>query len=209
MPVVFETNKENKSFLSVWKIKETEKQLAELLSFTELMRNQLKLISNSEKRLEWLASRLLIQRLSGLPPCVSHTSSGKPNLNKSDLNVTISHTKGFAAVLISSQACGVDMEYPSSRISKLSERFVNPTEEKYISGRDEPTYHAVIWCAKETLYKTAGIQGIIFKDQMVIDPFLPEKSGTLSGRILFEDSPVQEYDLSYKITDEYYLVWHW
>jgi 4'-phosphopantetheinyl transferase EntD len=209
MPLLYRQKGPNQTQVAVWQITESEPKLMSRLTFCESMTQQLKPISNPSKRLEWLASRILIQELLDCPPAVSYSTNGKPRIEGKDVHLSISHTSGFAAVVASPQkATGIDIEYPSPRIKKLSPRFVNATEEKQfeICGRERGS--ALVWCAKETLYKIVDTPGIQFKEDMVIEGLSPDMSGTLKSMIFVHGQWVSMV-LQYRVTPEYYLVWYW
>ncbi len=209
MPLIFNIENTSSAELAVWKIEETEEELLSMLRFTKNMTTALNRINHEEKRLEWLASRILIQKLSGNSPCVQYQENGSPELNSSEVNLSISHTKGYAAVIVSSQKkCGIDIEYPSPRVSKIAEKFISESEAAYIPVDEENKYNLLIWCAKETLFKTHDTPGLNFKKHLEISPFKLAKEGILKAKTSMEGLKGTNL-LYYVITNNYYLVWHW
>jgi 4'-phosphopantetheinyl transferase EntD len=209
MPLLYRQEGPKQAQMAVWQITESEEELINRLSFCTSMDRQLQPISNPAKRLEWLASRLLIQELLQCPPALSYSVNGKPHMTERDVHLSISHTSGFAAVVVSPQKpTGIDIEYPSPRIEKLSARFVNATEERQfpLCGREKGC--ALVWCAKETLYKIMDTPGVLFKEDMEIEGLSPHSSGTLKARVNIQDQWLSLV-LQYRITPEYYLVWYW
>jgi phosphopantetheinyl transferase len=78
---------------------------------------------------------------------ISYEPSGKPFLN--DYDISISHTKGFAAVILSQTGnVAVDIEYYSARVQKIADRFIRSDEQA-----DSLNDKLVNWCAKEVMYK--------------------------------------------------------
>lgn len=209
MPLLHRQEGPNQAQMAVWQITESEEELINRLSFCASMDFQLQPISNPSKRLEWLASRLLIQELLQCTPAVNYSANGKPFMEGRDVHLSISHTSGFAAVVVSPQKpTGIDIEYPSPRMEKLSARFVNAAEEKQFSicGRERGS--ALVWCAKETLYKIMDTPGVLFKEDMGIDGLSTDASGTLKAQVNIRDQRLSLV-LQYRITAEYYLVWYW
>lgn len=209
MPIIFHQKRGEGSQVAVWRIDETEARLIKMLPLKEEMEAQLNRFSCASRRLEWLASRVLLSQLAQCHPVVEYTKTGQPFVRGSEHNISISHTRGFAAVCISSRvSAGIDIEYPSERISRLETRFVNPQEASFIPSDNQAVYHGLIWCAKETLYKMAATPGLIFKDDMLISPFKAENKGAMATK-LFLNTEVKYYQLLYKVEPDYYLVWHY
>jgi len=195
--------------LAVWKIEETEHDLLNLLpplksKEAEFLQN----ISHTARRMEWLASRVLIHRLTGLYPAIHYNRNGQPTLPGSKKNISISHTHHYAAILLSEESMpGVDIEFPSSRIRKVSDRFLNPKEKTFINDTTSDLQMGIIWCAKEAIYKTAGIPGLIFKDQIIISAFHPvDDHGILKASLITQERE-QQLLLNYRIDQNYFLVW--
>ena len=119
----------------IWKIEESSEVLLSLLRNREEYLPQLELIRTEQRRREWLACRVLLQELTGGPVCVAYRPNGAPYLSGSSLHISISHTKGYAAVLLQNRpAAGIDIEYHSGRVSRIRSRFMNPEEEAGIGA---------------------------------------------------------------------------
>ena len=81
------------------------------------------------RRLEYVAVRLLIFTLTGEELQVEYLPSGRPFFRDRRLQLSISHTFGYAAVLFSEEyEAGLDIEVFSERIVKLKERLIGPEE---------------------------------------------------------------------------------
>ena len=81
------------------------------------------------KRRERMSVRaLMVEMNNGVLPEVSYNESGKPLLTDGR-HISISHTKGIVAVIISEHhPVGVDVEYCSDRVSRVARRFVREDE---------------------------------------------------------------------------------
>ena len=94
---------------------------------------------------------------------------------------SISHTKNFVAVIVSNEPVGVDIEYKSDRIFRITEKFMSQEELKTlacfsntfadISKNAEKTtnfstetqkFALLCWCAKETVFKMIDEIGVDF-----------------------------------------------
>lgn len=91
-------------------------------------------------------------RMLGLPLYeVCFEAGGKPVFAEGELHFSLSHSQGYAAALISTSACGVDVECMRSEVSKrLAERCMHPAE--IAAGLDFFT----VWTRKECIAKLDG-----------------------------------------------------
>nr|WP_315455906.1 4'-phosphopantetheinyl transferase [uncultured Prevotella sp.] len=108
--------------------------------------------------------RLLTEML-GYEPLLEHNEDGKPIIE--DYHISISHTLGYVAVILSREyEVGIDVEYVSDRVNRISSRFL----------RDDEVFTDIIdiltaWCAKETMYKLFSSEHLALKD-IKVDPQL-------------------------------------
>lgn len=128
-----------------------------------------------------LAERLtvdaMISAIIGSGATLCHTESGKPYLQRADINendtdlsikgkdinVSISHSRTHAVFLLCNRPhCGVDIELPSSRILKLESRIALPEEiPANIFNYDENKrilWLTLLWTIKEAVYKSVENQ---------------------------------------------------
>lgn len=84
---------------------------------------------------------------------LSHNADGKPVLNTGH-SVSISHTRGYAAVMLSpTRLVGIDIEYMSDRVERIVERFLRPDELSMLNRQFSTINYLKSWCAKEAAYK--------------------------------------------------------
>lgn len=89
----------------IWKIEEPSEVLFALLQNRKEYLPQLELIRTEQRRREWLASRVLLQELTGGSALIAYHPNGAPYLSGSSLHISISHTKGYAAVPVTGSSC--------------------------------------------------------------------------------------------------------
>ena len=108
--------------------------------------------------------RVLTEML-GYQPLVGHNEAGKPIIE--GYHVSISHTLGYVAVILSCEyEVGIDIEYISDRVSRISSRFLR-VDEEFTNITDK----LIAWCAKETMYKLFSSEHLALKD-IKVDPQL-------------------------------------
>ena len=204
MPQVKIQKQGKESGWALWFISESEQELAEV-SGADCPGE----IINHQKRLEWLAGRALMKTLvefNGLSYLgIRKDEYGKPFLNELPHQISLSHSYPYVAGQIDLlQAVGVDVEQPKEKLLKIAHRIMSP-EELEDAGTNI-IKHCVYWCAKETLYKIHGKRGLHFSDQLNLEPFPLDKSGTLKG-IIRENDSRRHVNLAYSVQPDYVIVY--
>ena len=149
----------NEAELIIWRMDETLEELLEMSQHH--YDHEIENISNEVRKKERIISRFLLETLVGKKVEVKYADSGKPFCD--GMHFSISHTKNFVAVIVSNKPVGVDIEYKSDRIFRITEKFMHPDELKTLSECPEKQKFALIcWCAKETVYKIIEENGVDF-----------------------------------------------
>lgn len=137
---------------AIWHLSESVEGLTALIGgrFTVSLAG----ISNPVRQKERLASRLLIESLcNGFQP-VDYKENGEPYFTQCDLYLSISHTKNYVAVAVAPFRIGIDIEYTSNRVLRITEKFLNADEQQQLLQSHEPASLALLyWCCKEAFYK--------------------------------------------------------
>ena len=190
----------------IWKIEEPSEVLLALLQNRKEYLPQLELIRTEQRRREWLASRVLLQELTGGSALIAYHPNGAPYLSGSSLHISISHTKGYAAVLLQDHpAAGIDIEYRSERVSRIRSRFMNTEEEAGIDKEYETEHLLLHWCAKETLFKMVGYEEVDFLRHLHVCPFPYAEKGSFT---VYETRTGERtvYRLNYLVTPDFVLT---
>ena len=195
--------------IAIWHITETSDELYALLD-TEKYDSQLLGMKNEVRRAEWLAVRLLVKELFGPEAEVAYHPTGRPYLKNSTTHISISHTKGFAAVAYHHEApVGMDIEYLSSRVERIALRFTTRDEASYIDRHDESVrqmYHLINWSAKETLYKLFDSPSMAeFKEVFHIAPYALAECGTMNATVCNAEKTLLA--VSYRTFPEFVCTW--
>ncbi len=183
---------ENDKFsLAFWELSESFEDLSQQFYSIATQQDIEKANSfrNKGRRAEWMAARLLIASLFDKYVDISYTKQGKPYINKSNLNVSISHTKGMVAVIISDTITGIDIERTGNRVLRIEDKFMSYKEKLQIDPRNKADNLLVYWSAKETLYKMHTNRGLDFKKNLFVNDFKLNKKGEIIGEIRTENKP--------------------
>lgn len=204
MPLIYRNTKQLRA---VWQITESTDCLLSQTGNADIYRGKMEFMKPGQRQQEWLASRLLINILSGKDAVVAYRENGAPYLENSNLNVSISHTKGYVAALLQEMPfAGVDIERKSSRILKIKDRLLSSSETGMIDHDNKENHILICWCAKEALFKMIPEEGIDFREHLHIEPFLYSESGDIHA---YESRSKyhRQFKLSYEVTPDYAWVW--
>jgi phosphopantetheinyl transferase len=194
-----------KGRVALWHITEDESFLANQLKPESFPKE----IISPHKRLEWLSGRLLIQHLvnsQGLTyQGIEKDRFGKPFLKNIDHHISLSHSYPYVAAQIDpSNSVGIDIEQPKEKLLRVAPRILNPSELK--NAGSDITKHCIYWSAKEALYKIYGKRGLLFTNNLSIQPFDLEETGQLKGWIKTDGASVLA-ELQYIVHKDYVLVY--
>lgn len=144
-------------------------------------------LKTESRQREWLASRLLIEELlaeQGLAFLgLEKDQYNKPALKDQQAHISLSHTKELAvACMHPFLRVGIDVEYNSPRVMRISNKFLSDDEKLCTNGSIDRTL--AYWCAKEALYKLYGKKGLSFKDELLVSPTPSQNS--LLGKVRTE-----------------------
>ena len=120
---------------------------------------------NDGRKKEFLAVRALQHQMLGDKVGeITHNAVGKPLLK--GYHISISHTQGFAALIVSrTREVAVDIEYFSDRVKRIASKFMRKDEKA-------PDVDALLvhWCSKETIYKLFSEENLQY-NEMRVKPF--------------------------------------
>ena len=191
--------------IGIWKIIEPWQDMLELFQNKAMYINDVLKILPDKRKCEWLAIRLLLRHITGTEMIIGYRTNGSPFLQNSHYNISISHTKGYAALILSSHSHpGIDIEYRSERALKLCMKYMSEKELDQL--KMSSTLATVCWCAKETVFKALQESEVDFIKHFHVAPFTLSEQGTL---FLKETKTLEQttYPIYYQVTDKFILTW--
>ena len=152
----------------VWKITETADELS-LLVPEGLACYARGKFASEKRRAEWLAVRAIMAQLFGDSAHIVYDDAGKPSIEGVTGYISVSHTKGYAAVAFSRECeVGVDVELLSRDVLPVAARFMHVESLDLFPPVKRNRVALVNWCAKEALFKITGDLGGNFKDNISV-----------------------------------------
>jgi 4'-phosphopantetheinyl transferase len=192
--------------LIVWNTTEPLDDLLQNVSLTPNELARLDSFGSQSRKIEFVATRCLVQLILGQNVQIDNDEHGKPHLINSDLNISISHTKAYVGILLGDKhSVALDMEYLSDRVNRIASRFLSETELKNIDDENKILHLYQHWCAKECLIKMYGKKDVHLIDELKISPFSAGDSNFL-GQVCRTDFS-ETYTFQYLQFENHLLVY--
>ena len=196
------------SKLGDWQNTESEKDLRELASVPSDELEEISYIKSESLRKQKLAVRTLLDSMFEEKVYLNHHDNGKPYIENSSINISITHTDKYVAVIVNdTEEVGIDCESLDRDFSAVEKKALSEDE---IDDLDEDLRNeqlAIYWCAKEAVYKKMSQYNVDFAEQIEIENFRLHGEGELEATFTQKDGFEEEIRLQYITFDRHVLVW--
>ena len=210
MAIYLQKELENTAKIAVWKITETEEELIELSSTPSDEMEEISFIKSESLRKQRLAVRALLNELFGEKVYLAHHDNGKPYIENDSINISISHTEKYVAVILDqNDEVGIDIESLDRDFSAVEKKALSEDEiDDLDDDKMEKNFQlAIYWCAKEAIFKKISKYNVDFAEQIEIEKFRNNEEGELEATFIHKDGYEEEYKLEYITFDRHLLVW--
>lgn len=157
--------------LYIWKIIETEEELA-CIPLKEACVGRALRMKNAQHRKGFLSVRWLLKEAGYTDFDLHYDADGKPYLEDGNY-ISITHSYGFSAIIVSNKNVGIDMELRREKVITIADKFIDK-EFEYLNPGHLGSYMKmliVIWGVKEAVFKMISRDGLSFKQHMNVLPF--------------------------------------
>ena len=198
---------DNEAVIGVWQITETEEELKELSSTPSDEMEEISFIRSESLRKQRLAVRALLNTLFDDKVYLSHHDNGKPYLENNPVNISITHTEKYVAVILHEEEnVGIDIESLDRDFSVVEKKALSEDEIDDLEDEKRNEQLAIYWCAKEAVFKLLSRYNVDFAEQIEIERFRPRGEGELEATFTSKNDE-EEFDLEYITFDRHVLVW--
>jgi len=195
--------------LYLWKITEDVSEL----------RSQIRLKNSSIARLEsmkseshqkgFLAVRMLLQHNEYDDFDLYYDAFGKPHIKPQgcfikDVEISISHSNDFSAIVISQEKVGLDIEQIKDKTVRIAPRFMDVLHLENLSMEEKIKKATIIWGTKESIFKIKNEQGISFQNHIFEEDFLLEDKK--SKAILKFNNREEVFNIIFDTIEDYVYV---
>ena len=199
---------ENKAEIAVWQVTETEDELRSLVSVPTDEMEEISLYRDENQRRQKLAVRALLNEVFEEKMYLNHHDNGKPYLENSVTNISITHTDRYVAIIISDDdELGIDVESLDRDFSVVEKKALSEDEIDDLEKEKRNEQLAIYWCAKEAIFKRMSQNRVVFAEQIEVEKFNVRKEGELEATFIHKDEHEEDFELEYMIFDRHVLVW--
>ena len=199
---------DNDAEIGVWQITETEEELKALSATPSDEMEEISFIKSESLRCQRLAVRALLNTMFEEKVYLSHHDNGKPYIENNPINISITHTNKYVAVILHDEEdVGIDIESLDRDFSAVEKKALSEDEIDDLSDDRRNEQLAIYWCAKEAIFKLVSVYNLDFAEQIEIERFRPRGEGELEATFINKDDEEEEYELEYITFDRHVLVW--
>ena len=134
---------------------------------------------NDKRRREHLAWRRIVRNELGRNVTIDYNEVGAPIVDSPNTYISVAHGGESVAVTIADEPVGVDIESLDRNYARIKSRFMTPVEESLSTMEEWP---AVVWTAKEAIYKLYGKREVDLTEDIHITAF-DTRSMTLTAEV--------------------------
>lgn len=179
----------------IWKIEEPFEQLYQNVKLTDICEKRVMNMKSDIHRRGFMSIRHLLALEGYNDFDLYYDDQGKPHLNN-DKYISITHSFQYAAIIISDEEVGIDIEKQRDKIIRIAHKFT-PIEEYRTIANDDALVRklTIVWCAKESLYKSFAEKGVSFLQHIDVNDFDLDNDKTTAS-VTYGDR-VGTYDVSF------------
>ncbi|WP_310991437.1 4'-phosphopantetheinyl transferase superfamily protein [Aequorivita marina] len=180
----------------IWKIEETFEALSKGIDLTENCANRVKNMKSELHRRGFMSIRHLMALEGYTDHDLYYDANGKPHL-VDDKYISITHSFNFSGIIISDSEVGIDIEKQRNKIHRIAHKFTPIEEYRTIANEDAMMRKlTVVWCAKESLYKSFAEKGVSFLENIYVDEFSIDGDTKTTASVNHNESK-ENYDVDF------------
>ena len=163
--------------------------------------------TSERRKLEWVSVRVLLYSMLRQDKEIAYSSENKPYLTDHSFFISISHTKGYVAVILGVHApVGIGIEQYGQRVHRVSDRYIRPDEQAE-AYRGDMTWGLLLhWSAKEAVFKRMEHADADLR-KLRLSHFIPHEEGATFQVREFATGLQKLYTVGYRIHPDFVLTW--
>lgn len=205
--ILYKEQVEQGAIIAMWKIEESVEEFLTLLHHDAAIIKQVNHFGNEKRKLEFLATRVLLNTVLNQDKVIAYYKSGDPYLVDHSYYISIAHTGPYVAIILHPTCLvGIDVERIADKAIRVKHKFLSEKELSFVSELNQRVDITLLWAVKEALYKVLKCEVVDFITDLHIMPFEIYTSGVINAQETRTEEK-RNYSLSYRIEPEYVCVW--
>jgi phosphopantetheinyl transferase len=206
MAIAYRQQVDDDTEFAIWKIEEEAGELYSQLQLDENEKAYYEHLKVGKRNLHWLGTRVLLRKMLRTDEYIDCKvdEHGKPYLVNLPYHISLSHSFDYAAVMISKEPVGIDIEQVKQKVERIAHKFMRKEELDAINEMDKINQLYVCWCAKEAVYKCYGQKEVSFLENILLQPFNFEGHGCVKANLLKGETNIN-YNVGYLQYQDYMI----
>ena len=184
----------------IWKIEESFDTLLKNIELSTKNTDRLNSMKSILHQKGFLSIRHLLAIEGYTDYDLYYDTNGKPHL-KDGLYISITHSFIFSAIILSDIKVGIDVEKKRDKILRIAHKFTFFKNLDKLSLISKIRKLTIIWCAKESLYKSFNRVGLTFLNHIHVEDFNLYQNETTA--IVNFDNKVESYHIWFQEFEDF------
>jgi phosphopantetheinyl transferase len=200
---------QNNAKLYLWKITEDLDVLKSQIRLKDSSITRLESMKSESHQKGFLAVRMLLQHNDYNDFDLYYDEFGKPHIKPQgcsikDIEISISHSNDFSAIVISEQKVGLDLEQLKEKTLRIAPRFMDVSHLENLSEDEKIKKATVVWGIKESIFKIKNEKGISFPNHIFEEDFSFEDKKT-TATLKFNNIE-EKFQIQFDSEEDYIFV---
>jgi phosphopantetheinyl transferase len=199
----------NNTKLYLWKITEDFDTLFSQVKLKDSSLARLETMKSESHQKGFLAVRMLLQHNDYSDFDLFYDEFGKPHIKPQgcsikDVEISISHSADFSAIVISNSKVGLDIERAKVKILRIAKRFMDVSHLENLSEEEKINKATVVWGIKESIFKIKNEKGISFPNHIFEEDFnFEDKKATATLKF---NNKEEKFQIQFDSLEDYIFV---
>jgi phosphopantetheinyl transferase len=199
----------NNTKLYLWKITEDFDTLFSQVKLKDSSLARLETMKSESHQKGFLAVRMLLQHNDYSDFDLFYDEFGKPHIKPQgcsikDVEISISHSADFSAIVISNSKVGLDIERAKVKILRIAKRFMDVSHLENLSEEEKINKATVVWGIKESIFKIKNEKGISFPNHIFEEDFnFEDKKATATLKF---NNKEEKFQIQFDSVEDYIFV---
>src|ERR1700748_2465387 len=147
MAIAYRQQVDDDTEFAVWKIEDEADELYSQLQLDADEQAYYEKLNKSKRHLHWLGTRVLLRKMLRTDEYIDCKvdSHGKPYLVNLPYHISLSHSFDYAAVMISKEPVGIDIEQVKEKLERIAHKFIKKKEMAFIGNEHRIQQLYVCW----------------------------------------------------------------